>query len=100
MEFHEVANIFPMMADEEFTALVADIKTNGQLTPVWTYQGKIIDGRNRYKACMELGIEPQFKEWNGDEANLLSFVLSLNLQRRHLTSSQKAMLAIVVEEYL
>lgn len=100
MEFHEVANIFPMMSDEEFQALVADIKANGQIEPVWTYQGKIIDGRNRYKACVEVGIEPRIREWNGEETNLLPFILSLNLQRRHLSSSQKAMLAVVVEEYL
>src|SRR6266567_5982900 len=100
MDFHDVANIFPMMGDEEFTALVADVKVNGLLTPVWTYQGKIIDGRNRYKACMQLGIEPQFREWKGDDAGLLSFILSLNLQRRHLSSSQKAILAAEIETYL
>jgi hypothetical protein len=100
MDFHDVANIFPMMGDEEYKALVADIKANGLHQPIWTYQGKIIDGRNRYKACREVGIEPQYCEYEGDEASIIPFVLSLNLQRRHLTSSQKGMIATVVEVYL
>src|SRR2546421_2172875 len=85
MEFHEVANIFPVMNDEEFAALVADIRDHGQIEPIWTYQDKIIDGRNRYRACSEAGREPEFREWAGDERALLSFVMSMNLQRRHLT---------------
>jgi DNA modification methylase len=99
MEFHEVANIFPMMGDEEYNALVADIKAHGLLEPVWTYQGKIIDGRNRYKACSDAGVEPQFRAWNGN-GSLVEFVVSLNLKRRHLTSSQKAMVALEVESQL
>ncbi len=99
MEFHEVANIFPMMGDEDYMALVADIQYNGLLEPIWTYQGKIIDGRNRYKACLEIDIEPQFREWGG-HGSLVAFVVSLNLKRRHLTSSQKAMIALEVESQL
>src|SRR5205807_5405213 len=76
-----------------------DIKANGLHQPIWTYQDKIIDGRNRYKACLEAGIEPQFREWNG-EGSLIAFVVSLNLNRRHLTSSQKAMVALEVEKQL
>jgi hypothetical protein len=97
--FHEVATIFPMMGDEEYNALVEDIKAHGLLEPVWIYQGKIIDGRNRYKACQEVGIEPQFREWNG-YGSLIDFVVGLNLKRRHLTSSQKAMVALEIERYI
>jgi hypothetical protein len=97
--FHEVASIFPMMGDEEYQSLVADIQVNGLLEPIWIYQNKIIDGRNRYKACRELGIEPQFREWDGN-GSLVSFVVSLNLKRRHLTSGQKGMIAVEVEQQL
>jgi hypothetical protein len=94
MEFHEIANIFPMMNAEEFEGLKSDIEKHGLLEPIWTYNGKIVDGRNRYLACQQLGIKPKLKRWkpvNGNE--LVDFVISLNLARRHLTSSQKAMVA-------
>src|SRR5262245_64864510 len=99
MQFHEVANIFPMMSAEEFVALKTDIQQHGLREPIWTYHGQIIDGRNRYLACTELGIEPEYREWGG-EGSLVAFVVSLNLQRRHLSSSQKAVLAVDVEKLL
>jgi hypothetical protein len=95
MKFHPVADIFPMMNAEEFEGLKSDIKRHGQLEPVWTYDGKIIDGRNRYLACQQLGIKPKIKKWkpvNGNE--LVDFVISLNLKRRHLNTSQKALVAV------
>lgn len=94
-EYHEVANIFPMMSADEFSALVEDIRANGQRQPIYLHDGKIIDGRNRYRACQQLGIEPDTRVWDG-VGSLVSFVVSLNLQRRHLTSSQKATVAMDV----
>lgn len=60
-EFHEVENLFPMMTPEEFSELKNDIAANGLIEPIWLHNGKIIDGRNRYNACLELGIEPQVR---------------------------------------
>lgn len=88
IEFHEVANIFPMMSATEFESLKTDIESNGLLEPIWQYEGKIIDGRNRYQACVELGIKPHFREWDGI-GSLTAFVVSLNLHRRHLDESQR-----------
>jgi site-specific DNA-methyltransferase (adenine-specific) len=88
-----------MMSDEEYRQLVLDIKENGLREAIWVHQGKIIDGRNRYRACIELGIEPCYREWNGN-GSLVQFVVSLNLHRRHLTSSQKAVVALEIEKYL
>ncbi len=90
-EFHEVANIFPLMGDAELNELVEDIKQNGLLEPIWLHDGKIIDGRNRFYACQKAKVEPTFREWDG-EGSLVSFVVSLNLHRRHLDQSQKAMI--------
>ena len=94
-EYHEVANIFPMMSADEFSALVKDIRANGQRQPIYIHDGKIVDGRNRYRACQQLGIDPDTRVWDG-VGSLVSFVVSLNLQRRHLTSSQKAVVAMDV----
>jgi len=92
MKFHPVADIFPMIDSAAFEELKADIKKHGLREPIYLFQGKVIDGRNRLKACKELKIKPEFREWNG-EGNLIDFVISLNLHRRHLTESQRAMVA-------
>lgn len=94
LEFHAVANLFPMMTETERESLENDIKTNGLLSPIYIYDGKIIDGRNRYFACKAVGIQPEFKEYTGLESELVQFVISLNLHRRHLSTSQKACLAV------
>jgi hypothetical protein len=47
MEFHPVANIFPMMSAEEFEALKADILANGLREDIWLHNNQTIDGRNR-----------------------------------------------------
>jgi ParB-like chromosome segregation protein Spo0J len=78
-----------MMSADEFAGLKKDIAENGLIEPIWLHNGKIIDGRNRYNACLDLDVPPTFRQWSG-EGSLVAFVLSLNLQRRNLSSSQKA----------
>lgn len=99
LEFHPVANIMPMMSSTEFEALKLDVKANGLREPIVIYQDKIIDGRNRYNACLEVGIKPIFKEYKGEEKDLIDFVISLNINRRHLTKSQLSCLAVENIEY-
>lgn len=96
-EIHDAANIFPMMDGNSLDELAADIKANGQQIEIELLDGKIIDGRNRYKACLIAGVEPLFMEVL--PADPLQYVLSLNLQRRHLDSGQRAFVALNVEEY-
>lgn len=93
-QYHEVANIFPLMQGEEFEALKNDIAEHGQREPIWlATDGRIIDGRNRHRACCELGVAPKFTTWDGN-GSLVYFVVSLNLHRRHLNSGQKAIIAV------
>ena len=94
MESHPIANIFPMMSNEALIELSKDITSNGLGIPILLYEGKILDGRNRYQACDLAGIEPEYTEYEGDDP--LGYVLSLNLHRRHLTASQRAALAVEV----
>jgi hypothetical protein len=81
----------PRLRRVAFDSLVADIRANGLREPITLYDGMVLDGRNRYRACEAARIEPRFFEFDGDDP--LGFVLSLNLQRRHLSEPQRAMVA-------
>jgi len=91
MESHRFADIFPMIEGNEFEQLKADIKEHGLLQPIILYEGKILDGRNRYKAVMELNLPIKTIEYEGTKP--LEYVISGNLKRRHLTADQRAVIA-------
>ena len=91
-EFHEAANIFPLMNSEEFDQLKADIEERGQKEYAVLFDGKIIDGRNRYRACQALGVECEFSELEECD-DPVAYVISANLHRRQLKTSQRAMCA-------
>jgi N6-adenosine-specific RNA methylase IME4 len=91
VKFHALAELFPLLDGREFDELVADIATNGLREPVWLYQDAVLDGRNRWRACAQLGIAAATCTYTGDDP--LAFVISLNLRRRHLTEGQRAMVA-------
>lgn len=93
MKFHPLSELFPRMPEEEFAALREDIRAHGVREPAWVWKGQVIDGRHRVLACDGLGIKCPTREWGGDESELVPFVLSLNLKRRHLDTSQRAMVA-------
>ena len=91
LEFHSLADIFPLVEGADFDELVADIKVHGLHEPIVVYEDKNLDGRNRYRACAVAGIEPTFTVYTGDDP--VAYVVSLNLRRRHLDESQRAMVA-------
>lgn len=97
MEFHALANLFPLIEGAEFGALIDDIRANGLRDEIWLLNGQILDGRNRYRACTTAGITVQkwqFKDFDpAQHGEPLAFVLSKNLARRHLDESQRAMVA-------
>lgn len=88
---HSLANQFPMMSRDEYVALKADIEENGLKEAILLFEGRVLDGRNRYNACLELGIEPRFREFRGTWEEAAKLSASANLTRRHLSKSQKAM---------
>lgn len=98
MNFHPAANIFPLLEGDEFEALKADISEHGQIEPIITLDGNILDGRNRYRACVSLGVNPRCQDIETDDP--LSYVLSTNLHRRHLSAGQRAFVAVEIEKYL
>lgn len=94
MQSHPAANAFPMLSDERHAALVADIRANGLRVPIVIQDGMILDGRNRYKACQELGIHPETTEYTG---NPWAYVWSLNGTRRDLTDAQRAAIWLKID---
>lgn len=91
-EIHPAATLFPLMTEDEYQGLKADIAEHGQREDIVVWCGKLIDGRNRLRACKELGREPDIAELDHDE-DPWKYVISHNLHRRHLTTSQRAMIA-------
>jgi len=91
----EIAEVFPLMSPTELAALAANIAAYGQREPITRHDGRIIDGRNRLVAAHAAGVTPRFEEWtpNGEDDSPLAYVWSKNGPRRHLTPSQKAILA-------
>lgn len=92
-DLHEYCTIFPVASDQDTGALVDDIRRHGLLDAITLYNGKILDGRNRYTACRILNIDPRFVNFDGDEEKALEYVISKNLARRHLNESQRSMIA-------
>jgi N6-adenosine-specific RNA methylase IME4 len=89
--FHPIANVLPLIDGAEFDRLVADIAEQGLLNPITLYQGQVLDGRNRERACHAAGVEARYVEFDGKDP--AAFVLSQNLARRHLGPSERAMVA-------
>ena len=94
---HPAATLFPMMNAEELQGLADDIREHGQREPVILFDGAVLDGRNRLRACELAGVEP-LTCVRDDIASPTTFVLSLNLHRRHLTPAQRAALGVDVSE--
>jgi ParB-like chromosome segregation protein Spo0J len=90
LEVHHLAALIPEMSAEDYEVLRASIKQHGVTEAIALYQGKILDGRHRYRAAKEAGeICPHYvpELTNDDEAR--AFVIRMNYHRRHLTGTQK-----------
>lgn len=97
LDLHPLCTLFPRLSGAEFDALRDDIKANGLRQPIVLHDGMILDGGNRYRACIEAGVEPEFAPFEG--GNLVSFVLSANLHRRHMTPGQQAAIVASAQDW-
>jgi hypothetical protein len=93
IEFHPIANVWPLMKGKEFEALKEDIGRTGKLLhPIVLFENKILDGRNRYNACRDVAVKPDLVELPAG-TDPIGYVLSANEQRRHMSQSQRALVA-------
>ncbi len=111
-KWHPAAAAFPLMQGDEFRQFVEDIKANEVRKPIEVYDGERfaeyrgygIDGRNRHAACLTLGIEPPLKTLTdadlGASQSLTAYIVSVNVARRHLTSSQAAIVGVEIKRQL
>ncbi len=98
---HPAAELFPLLGDAELTELADDIRANGLIEPVWLFDDPqlgtvLLDGRNRAQACEIAGVRVETRRYTGDDP--ITFSISQNLKRRHLTAGQRAFLALAAEQ--
>jgi hypothetical protein len=95
---HAAADIFPLLNSEEFAQLVEDVRQNGLYHPIvlTADETTIVDGRNRWLACMEAEVDPTFRALpeSFTETDIINFVKSHNLRRRDLNPGQRAAMFI------
>ena len=92
-KFHPLSELFPLMTQDGIRELVLDMKNNGQEEAIVLFEGKILDGRNRYLACKMFNIIPIFEELKKG-IDPLTFIISKNLYRSHLNTAQRCEIAL------
>jgi hypothetical protein len=97
---HPAADLFPLLSESEMVELVEDIRVHGLYEPVWLWNDPetgtvLLDGRNRAHACFQAKVELAVRWYEGDDP--ISFILSENLKRRHLTHGQQVAIAVEAE---
>lgn len=92
---HPYAEIFPLIEGEAFERFCCSLKEDGRLhDKIVLFEGQVLDGRNRQRACAATGIVAHYRTYDPDtEGDPLKYVIAKNLQRRHLDESQRALAA-------
>lgn len=100
INWHEAANLFPILSGQELQELAADIKENGLINPVVLLDEKVLDGRNRLLACKKSEVSPVFTHFVQNGVSPVQLVISMNLKRRHLSNGQRAAVAVEAKPLL
>jgi 16S rRNA G966 N2-methylase RsmD len=92
MNTHPAAELFPLLEGKEYDALVTSIREHGlEHALVRAKDGRLLDGRNRFRACADAGVEPRFVTYDGDD--LVDYIVRVNVIRRHLSYGQRCFVA-------
>ena len=89
-QYHEVCLWLPHKP-ETVEDIANDMAANGFRLDraIATYEGKILDGRHRYEAALQAGVDPVFVEFQGTKEGAIAYVTSENVARRHLNNQEK-----------
>lgn len=101
LDVHRLCDPFPVMSDLQLIELADDIAAHGLREPIKLFEGKILDGRNRYTALLRCGKEIPYRVFDGTEAEAeaTAYVMSKNVWRRHLTQEKKReMIATILKK--
>lgn len=100
-DIHPIAQLLPEMDEGELRLLAESIQKMGQLDPIVLLDDQILDGRSRQAACERLGIGPIFRNFDParDGQSPTAFVIAKNVNRRHLTTGQRAIVIQASLEY-
>lgn len=95
MEEHELSKLLSPLSKDEYNVLLESMRTFGfrKSNPITLYDGAILDGRHRYKAATELGIEPSYETFEGTIQDAAKLVAFNQMGRRNLNESQRALFA-------
>lgn len=100
---HDLCARWPDIEGREFDRLVESIKNRGLRRKIRTYNGLVIDGKNRQRACVAAGLAPEYVEWVPPEGctdkkeiewELAVYIEDENGNRRHLSATERAFLAV------
>lgn len=98
--------IMPLMTDEQYEELKADIRRNGVLAPIeYDQHGNIIDGHHRMRVILELAQEghevdvpPAITRNYSTEEDKFRHIIALNAKRRQLTPAQRQQLVVTLRK--
>ena len=94
LEYHPLSELLPLMSAAEFARLKESLELDGQQVPAIVFEGRVLDGRNRCQACVELGLLLRVQTFSGTEDQALMYVIAANQHRRELSKSLRAVVAV------
>ena len=99
---HELSSVFGDMPETDFENLVKSVEQDGFMDPlIRVLDGKVLDGWHRYQAALSLNLvrKLMFMNWDDEEdGEAIAFVAARNLERRHLTPSQRGQIVVFLNE--
>ena len=95
---HKLSAAFPAMSHGEYDELKASIREHGQRVKIVAIGSEIIDGMNRYNACLDVGKTPWVEQYGGTTP--VQFVKEMNLHRRMLDATQRATVEATLNDWL